>query len=269
VIELGIRAHDIGKFSPLELAQKAKEYGFQGVQLVFPKALDLDDPFTKLDLIKEAFTDPKIMMLGAYFNMVHPDPKVIEDGLANFKRHLDIAPKLGVSYVGTETGSLMGSPWGYLKENHDEATFFKAVKIVEELVVHAKKAGSVVAIEGAFNHVVYQPKLIRRLLDIINSNQLKVTVDLFNYLNLDNYQNRMEILQECLDLFPSDIVIYHLKDFIVTDQGLKQVGLGQGLMDYPRIIKTIKQVTPDAFLIFEGVTGEDISSSFELINSLL
>lgn len=269
MIELGIRAHDIGRYSPSKLANKARDFGFQGVQLVFNKALALSDPFQELDLIKDAFQHPKIMMLGAYFNMVHPDQNLKEAGIANYKKHLDIAPQLGVSYVGTETGSLMGSPWGYVKENHDEATFLQVADVVMDLVRHAKNAGSIVAIEGAYSHVVYQPKLMKRLLDIICSKHLKVTVDLFNYLNRDNYEIRMDILQECFDLFASEIVIFHLKDFILTEAGLKQVGLGQGLMDYPAIIRKIKQYSPDAYLIFEGVTGNDIISSIEFINSLL
>ena len=40
-------------------------------------------------------------------------------------------------------------------------------------------------------------------------------------------------------------------------------------MDYPYLIKRIKETYPDAYLIFEGVTGEDIKSSFNYIHQLL
>ena len=46
------------------------------------------------------------------------------------------------------------------------------------------------------------------------------------------------------------------------------MGLGQGLMDYPYLIKTIKENVPDAVLVFEGVTGDDIKSSREYIGEL-
>ena len=50
---------------------------------------------------------------------------------------------------------------------------------------------------------------------------------------------------------------------------LKQVGLGKGLMDYKFLIKTIKENFDDAYLIFEGVVGDDIDESLEFINNLL
>jgi sugar phosphate isomerase/epimerase len=79
----------------------------------------------------------------------------------------------------------------------------------------------------------------------------------------------MGILEDCFKYLRDDIVIFHLKDFVVEDDKLKQVGLGQGLMDYPTIIKRIKQEAPEAYLIFEGVTGEDILTSIEYIKRLL
>ena len=71
------------------------------------------------------------------------------------------------------------------------------------------------------------------------------------------------------NLMKDKIVLFHLKDYIVDGDKLKQVGLGQGLMDYPFMIKLIKTHCPNAFLIFEGVTGDDIDSSLEYINRLL
>ena len=41
---------------------------------------------------------------------------------------LDKADRYGVDFVGSETGSLMGSPWGYVKENHDDKRFKRFVK---------------------------------------------------------------------------------------------------------------------------------------------
>ena len=65
------------------------------------------------------------------------------------------------------------------------------------------------------------------------------------------------------------IVLFHLKDYIVDNGKLVQVGLGQGLMDFPFIIKTIKENFTDAFLIFEGVVGEDIDTSLSYIKNLV
>ena len=174
-----------------------------------------------------------------------------------------------VPFVGTETGSLMGSPWGYHPGNHEEPAFMTVVEIVKELAVKAEALQVCVAIEGAYAHVVHEPKRLRRLLDLVASRNLKVIVDLFNYLHPANHQDHLAILDSCLDLFQDEIVIYHLKDYRVDHGHLRQVALGQGLMDYPAIIARIMAHTPTADLIFEGVTGSDIPTSHEYISNLI
>ncbi|MCR3905646.1 MAG: sugar phosphate isomerase/epimerase [Tenericutes bacterium] len=267
--KIGIRAHDIGQFNAKTLSNKVMEHGFDGVQLVFKKAIDRPVNFNDLTEIKQFFTNPMIMMLGAYFNPIHPDKKILEEGIENFKNHLKIANDLNAKYVGTETGSLMGSPWGYVEENHNEASLNTVIDVFKDLAKTAKKYNSYIAIEGAYAHVAYSPVRIKKILDEIRSPYIKVTIDLYNYLHIGNYKDRMNIFEDCLNLLKNDIVIFHLKDFIVEKDNLVQVGLGQGLMDYPKIISRIKEVKPDAYLIFEGVTNDDIASSYNYIKNLL
>lgn len=269
MIKLGIRAHDVATTSPSELARRIHELGFDGMQLVFKKALSEPVDFSTISDLKKAFLPGTILMLGAYFNPVHPQSAIREEGIAYFKKHLEIARDLNTSFVGTETGSLMGNPWGFVEENHSDETMEKLNQVLSDLVNTAVQNDTRIAIEGAWAHVAYSPKRLREVLDRIQSPQLKVTVDLFNYLHIGNYQDRATIFEECFRLFRDDIVIYHLKDFIVENNQLKQVGLGKGLMDFPTMIQRIKAETPNAFLIFEGVTGSDIPESFAYIHALL
>jgi len=269
MIKVGIRAHDVAKTSPRDLADQVRKRGFDGVQLVFQKAIDRPVDFSDLSDIQEAFQHCPIFMLGAYFNPVHPDPNLREAGIAAFEDHLRIAKRLGVRYVGTETGSLMGSPWGYLPENHLPSSLDQVVGVFDRLVRTAEAADSWVAMEGAYAHVVHSPAKVREVLDRIASPRLKVTVDLFNFLHLGNHERRMEIFEDCLRLFSADIVIYHLKDYIVKNGQLVQVGLGKGRMDFPTLLRRIREVTPEAILIFEGVVGNDIAESLATIRNLL
>ena len=171
--------------------------------------------------------------------------------------------------MGTETGSLRGTPWTYLPENHLPETFERVVEVVSGLVATAEEAGSCVAVEGAWAHVVHTPDSVRDLLDRIPSPRLKVIVDLFNFLHPGNEGRRMEIFEECLRLFPEDIVVWHLKDYVPDGDVLRQVPLGQGNMDFPAMIRRIREATPDAVLVFEGVTGEDILPSLSFIRHLI
>lgn len=267
--KIGIRAHDIGKFDPKTLADHVKAYGFDGVQLVFGKAITGEVNDALLHDISVAFQGLELMMLGAYFNPVHPDHNQVEAGITNFEKTLEYAKRLGAKTVGSETGSYMGSPWNYVPENHTETALNRVIDVFKGLTQTADSLGQCIAIEGAYAHVAYSPKRVKKILDSIQNKHLKVTVDLFNFLNIANHQDHLLILKEAIDLMKKDIVIFHFKDYIIKDNQLKQVGLGQGLMQYPEIINMIKSACPNAHLIFEGVTGDDIQSSLIYIKQLI
>ncbi len=262
MIKLGIRAHDMGTFSMHDLAEHAREFGFDGVQLVLKKALlEPLDSITPKALIN-AFNKPFIMMLGAYFNPVHPNPIEVKKGVAFAQSQIRLAYEIGTSYVGTETGSYMGSPWGYVKENHEDSALSHVANIFLPLVKEAENLGIYFAIEGAYAHVAYSPKRLKELYDHLASKHVKIILDVFNYLNINNYQHHLNICKDALEIFKDEIVIVHLKDFIVQDQSLKLVGLGQGLMNYDAMLPLIVKSLPNAYLIFEGVTGDDIMTSY-------
>jgi len=269
VIELGIRAHDLGRMSAIDLRKEALQYGFSGIQLVIPKALSDPFDYQSPEKYRHIFSPLKIMMLGAYFNPVDPDFDKVTLGIHNFKKHLQIAKGLGALCVGSETGSLMGTPWGYVPENHRPETLARVIDIFHELVLFAEKHDTYVAVEGAYNHVAYDPQQIKIMLDAIQHPRLRVVVDLFNFLHPGNHQEHLALLDRSLSLFQEKIIILHLKDYQIENGVITQVGLGKGLMDYPSIISRIKRKLPHVHLIFEGVKGDDIASSFQYISQLI
>lgn len=266
--KVGVRAHDIGKLNVFDLAVAVKSFGFDGVQLVFPKALGLNVDDVNIQDVKIAFGDT-IMLIGAYFNMIHPNHDEVIKGISNFKKNLKGAKILNVKYVATETGSLMGSPWGYVKENHNDDSFNKVVEITNQLLEEAVKQQVNILIEGAWNHTIYSPKRLRQLIDTINHPNLDVIIDPYNFLNIDNHLSHVEIFKESLELLNDKIKVIHLKDYVVENSQLKQVGLGQGIMNYPEIFKLLKTYKTNATLIFEGVVKDDLESSMLFIKNVI
>lgn len=273
MIKIGVRVHDFGKGSPKDLAIKSKEIGFDGVQLVLNKALEGETglpgtlSYSKVQDIKSCFDSEEqdIFMLGAYFNPVHSNKELVQTNIAKFKEHLKYANEFGALYVGSETGSYNDDKWTYNPRNRTEEAFQEVKAIFKDIVDYAKSVDANVALEGAFGHCMYEPKQLKRLVDEIDNGHLFVTIDIYNYLSIDNYQKQTRIFDECIDLFKDKIVIFHLKDFIIKDNTLSQVGLGKGLMDLDYMLKEIKKNCPDAILIFEGVKKEDMKSSFAFI----
>lgn len=276
-MKLGIRLHDLGKGRSQEILRKAKDKGFDYIQLVFLKAFEDENnnpiPFSKEAALKvKTQLDEiglKVAMLGAYFNPVHSNKEKVKNSIEYFKNHLRYAHLLNCEYVGTETGSYNDDKWTYNPKNQTEEGFVDTLSVFKELVEEAQKDKTTILIEPAWGHVIYSTHCLQRIKDELASPYVKFTIDLFNLLYIGNYSSYKEIFEEALQTFKEEIKIVHLKDFYVDNNKLVQCGLGKGLIDFKFIIETIKKYAPEATLIFEGVVKEDIDTSYTLINKLI
>ena len=268
MLNIGIRAHDIENLPLEELVQKVAGQGLTAVQLALSKSLEgvntelgsLSPGFARYVANAFAKQNVQIAVLGCYFNMIHPDLTERSKGMERFKEHLRFARDFGCSIVATETGNVNPEIF-YTEENFKEEPFLEVVESVSELVKEAEKFGVIVGIEAGVNHPIYSPKIMKRLLDSINSNNLQVILDPVNLLTIDTYQNQEEIFQEAMDLFGDRVVILHAKDFTIENNQLVPIAVGKGLLNYEYIIKEIKKKKPYINILLEETKEPFIEES--------
>ena len=247
-------------------ADSYKQFDLDTLQLVYKKAFrDFKmDPYFLLDLADTLKKNHiEVAMIGAYFNMIHPDEEKRLDGIEYFKWCMETAPVFQCALTGSETGSANGDKWTYNEYNHTDEAYNR----VKETVAELKKYGNIFkvrpVIEGAYAHTVYKPELLAKLAEDTGIDD--VTVDIYNYLNTENYMNSKEIFEDCLKLLKGKIRVFHLKDFRVVDGKLVQCGIGDGILDWNYFLKRIQEEAPGASLILEGITGDSIGSSIEFV----
>ena len=268
-MKLGIRAHDLGRSPAQQLIQSLKNHHFPFIQLVLAKAIEDDQPQLLID--DESFINElsqqlqmnhiEVAMLGAYFNPIHSNKDKVAQSVEYFKKHLKVAKQFNTTLVGTETGSYNDDQWTFHEQNSSEEAFLEVKRIFSQLLEVAQTEGVYEAIEPAYHHVISSPKRLRRLMDELAHDHIRVTFDLFNLLSIDNYKNQRAIIDEMIELFRQDIRIIHVKDFIIENSELKQVAPGQGLLDYAYLLERLKELPIEPIMIFEGVGGDDIVKS--------
>lgn len=276
-MKIGVRVHDFGKSNPEVLATKAKECGFDGVQLVLNKAIEgqtgLPGTLNKemANEIQRVFSSKglEIFMMGAYFNPVHSNKELVKTNIAKFKEHLLYLNDFNGHFVGSETGSFNDDKWTYNPLNRTEEAFLEVKRVFKDLADYAKVVNGNIALEGAYGHCMFEPKALKRLVNEIDNGHVFYTVDIYNYLDISNYQNYKNIFEEALDLFNGKIVIFHLKDFVVVDNSLKQCAIGKGLIDYEYLLTRIQETNPDAYCIFEGSKPEDMEESLSFVKNII
>ena len=265
-MKLMIRAHDLGVKGEDQVANAVIANQLDGIQLVVYKcAPDVkyepnyisSDRATK---IGATFKDAgcEIPLIGAYFNPVHPNTDKIERGIAVFKDYLDVASNIGCDTVGSETGSYNGEPWIYHPMNHSDEALDRVVETFSSLADYAAERGMYIGMEGAFGHVCHTPERLLEAVERIGRKNIRIIFDLYNYLDITNLDSTYDILDRGLKLFGNKILLFHIKDFVVEDGRLRQCGVGKGILDYDRILNKIYHHNPNAILVLEGTTGDDI-----------
>jgi L-ribulose-5-phosphate 3-epimerase len=271
-MNIGIRAHDIENLPLEELVQEIAGKGLTSVQLALSKSLEsVNTELGSLSpglarYVASAFSkhNVQIAVLGCYFNMIHPDLVERKKGMERFKEHIRFARDFGCSIVATETGNVNPEIF-YTEENFKEEPFLEVVESVSELVKEAEKFGVIVGIEAGVNHPVYSPKVMKRLLDSINSNNLQVVLDPVNLLTIDTYRNQEEIFQEAMDLFGDRVVILHAKDFIIENNQLVPTPVGKGLLNYEYILNEVKKKKPFINILLEETKEPFIDQSIAFL----
>ncbi|MEW9669371.1 sugar phosphate isomerase/epimerase family protein [Ammoniphilus sp. 3BR4] len=208
--------------------------------------------------------DIQIAVLGCYINMIHPDKEERRKSLDRFKEYIRYARDFGCGIVGTETGNV-NAEISFTVENFKEQPFQEVVESVRELVQEAEKFGVIVGVEAGVNHPIYSAKVMKRLLDSINSNNLQVIFDPVNLLTIENYKNQEEIIEEAVDLLGDRIVILHAKDFILEGNELKPAAVGKGLLNYDFLMKLIKAKKPFINILMEDTKEPFIEESMAFL----
>lgn len=272
---IGIRAHDVGIMPARELAKAIAAKGFSCAHLALQKAItDFDASLGKLNpgmakQIREAFYREGVLIsvLGCYINPIHPDEKIRRDSLERFKEHIRYVRDFGCSVVATETGTY-NNDLSYTPENNSPKAFELLIESVAELVREAEKFGVFVCLEGATTHTVSTPQIMKCVIDRINSNHLQVLFDPANLLDARNINRQQELIQEAFALYGDKIIVIHAKDFILDNGLKKRVPVGEGLMDYPFLIKMIKKQKPGIEILMEDTTHEIMEQGREYIQQL-
>ncbi len=275
MLQIGIRLHDMKAGSLQERAAWAHEQGFSCVHLALAKCLSdfrlVPSVLTaglgrKLNKVFAAH-DVDIAVLGCYKNLAHPDEDEVRRLQDLYIAHLRMARMLGCSVVGTETGA-PNAAYEYEERCHTEEALQCFLRHLAPVVEAAEKLGVLMAIEPVWNHIVWNPRAARRVLDEIASPNLRIIFDPVNLLSMENYMDREKVFAEAMELFGEEIEVVHLKDFQVQGSKLVSVAAGTGLMDYREILRYLKQEKDGIQATLENTVPENAVTSREYIEKI-
>ncbi len=263
---IGMRAHDLEYDDIQVLSEKLKEYDMKRIQLALMKSVkDVQQAGGVYDenianKIKTALdkNGVKVTVLGCYINPVCPDTELRKKEMEKFRENIKYARAIGADMIGTETGSV--SPDGLFHlYNHSEENYQDFLSVMKELVAYAHELGVTVGVEAVTIFTIHSPETMKRFLDDIGFDNVKVIFDPMNYLDISNYKNQREIYEKAFRLYGDRIGVIHCKDFVVEGDALKYVLPTYGGLDYDYLSELANEYCPDAPWLLEEVKEKDVA----------
>lgn len=250
-MQFGIRLHDAVQAPIEERLKIIKEQGFTCAHVALSKVI------SENSVAPEALTPGYAMylkrlfdkneldcaVLGCYLNLANPDAAQLKAIQEKYKANIRFAAHLGAGVVGTETGA-PNVEYKFEEACWNEESLQIFIKNLRPVVKYAEQMGVLMAIEPVVRHIVCNPVRARRVLDEIDSPNLRIILDPVNLLESYNYEKQDEIIDEAIELLGRDVAVLHVKDFVIKDGKLVSVPVGQGQCHWDRIIPYMKKEKP-------------------------
>ena len=275
IMRIGIRAHDVA-YAPLdELIPNIHKQGFHCMHIALSKSIKEFKPGVETMTpglamyIKELCAENKVdvAVLGCYLNLCNPNPEKHKEIVEKYKAHIRFASILGCGGVGTETGAV-NEEYKYEPANHSDEALQCFIDNLRPIVKYAEQFGVIVAIEPVWKHIVNTVERARKVLDAIDSPNLQIIFDPVNLLYTGNIDKQDEIIEKAFDLLLKDIAVVHCKDYVVENDELKSIAAGTGGLNYPLLLKKIKEHKPYVHCTLENTVPENAVATREFMEKL-
>lgn len=271
MVQIGVRAHDLGRHSVDTVASFLKAQGYDTLQLVLHKLLEgfssYDDNFDE-GLLKELGASFKeqgltVALVGCYQDVGNPNAydKVIN----YFKRYAKATALVGAPFVGSETS---------LKDLKDEEfPIFQEhlVKLTPTLAQIAQDEGVTLLLEPVRTHPLNNVALCEKLIEKVGESKLKFIFDLANLIDNTKASKANEIVKDFFsnEAFKNNVKALHLKDFSLDEKFERtMLPLGQGLIDYAFLKEAYKSLPNLEYAIREWQDPKFVNEDLSFMRSL-
>lgn len=275
MFNLAVRGHDLTKVcDPQDLACQIAEKGIKNVQFALNASFPELSAAAQINPGMETFfknefgqQNVQVALLSCYSNLIHPDPHEREKILQKFERYLFHARYFGASMVASETGSVIPT-LGYSEENFTDEVFDELVTVVQRLVKTGERYQTMVGIEAGLNHPLFSNDRIQELIARVPSDFLGIVYDPTNLITPETASKQVEIVAEAFEKFGERIVCLHLKDYVIEEDRIVSVPLGEGIIPYQAILQIVDQYKPYCYVVLEGTKDEGIKRAVAMIEGL-
>jgi sugar phosphate isomerase/epimerase len=245
---------------PAVLAKAHRDLGYRAAYA--PADLSVTDKDRIAATVKEfARQDVVIAEVGAWKNMLDPDPEKRKSNLAYVTQRLALAEALGARNCVDIAGSYDPKVWyGENPKNLSQEFFDATVENCRKLIDAVKPQRTFFSIEMMPWSLPSTPEEYVRLVKAVDRKAFGVHMDVCNTMSSPaRFYNNSEIIRDCFRKLGPWIKSCHAKD-LQWGPGvqvcIQEVIPGTGLIDYKTYLGELSQLGHDAPLMLEHLHSE-------------
>ena len=220
--------------------------------------------------IRQSFESHGIEMISisGTFNAIHPDISRRELDIGRAARIIESCRLMGTSVVSLCTGSRDPlDMWKKHPGNQLKDAWQDLLVTLGRLLPIAERHGVVLGIEPETNNVIDSAVKARRLLNELQSPQLKIIMDGANLFDGLEVSCMQEVLTEAFDLLAEDMIMVHAKD--VTGDPMHNQAAGTGKLDWNTYCRLIKEHNYQGVVVLHNLRERDVTTSIAFLEDHL
>lgn len=272
-MQLGIFAKTFAATGAVPVLRAVADAGYTAAQfnmacLGLPSMPDSIEPDAARSVaVASGGTGVSIAAVSGTYNMIHPDRRVRESGLARLEVLAASCADLGTRLISLCTGTQDAQDqWRWHPDNASEAAWSDLRVEMEAAIAIAERFDVELGIEPELANVVSSAQAARRLLDQMNSKRLRIVLDPANLFEVADTAERRRLIDEAVDLLGAEIGMAHAKDRHADGSF---AAAGQGVVDFPHLIRRLQAAGFDGPLITHGLTEAEAPGVGAFLRSVL
>lgn len=256
-MQLGIFAKTFTTTGALPVLRAVADAGYAAAQfnlacLGLPSMPDSIEPDAARSVVEASRqTGVSIAAVSGTYNMIHPDRRVRDQGLARLEVLAASCADMGTRLITLCTGTRDAEDqWRWHADNATDAAWSDLRVEMEAAIAIAERFDIELGIEPELANVVSSARAARRLLDEVNSKRLRIVLDPANLFEVADSAERHRLIDEAVDLLAAEIGMAHAKDRHADGSF---AAAGQGVVDFPHFICRLQAAGFDGPLITHGL----------------